>query len=40
MDMRDFKHKLTAVFSADVAAYSRLMREDEPPILETLEAYK
>ena len=35
-----FKRKLTAVFSADVAGYSRLMGEDEAATLTTLEAYK
>jgi adenylate cyclase len=40
MNTPDFKRKLTAVFSADVAGYSRLMGEDEAAILKTLEAYK
>jgi adenylate cyclase len=29
MNTQDFKRKLTAVFSADVKGYSRLMGEDE-----------
>ena len=37
---RDIKRKLTAVFSADVAGYSRLMGEDEAATVKTLEAYK
>jgi adenylate cyclase len=40
MDTQDFKRKLTAVFSADVAGYSRLMEEDEAATVKTLEAYK
>jgi adenylate cyclase len=36
----DFKRKLTAVFSADVAGYSRLMGEDEAATVKTLESYK
>ena len=40
MNTRDFKRKLTAVFSADVAGYSRLMGEDEAATVKTLEAYK
>jgi adenylate cyclase len=36
----DFKRKLTAVFSADVAGYSRLMGEDEEATVKTLETYK
>src|SRR5512136_230442 len=35
-----FKRKLTAVFSADVVGYSRLMGEDETGTLRTLEIYK
>ena len=37
---QDFKRKLTAVFSADVAGYSRLMGEDEAATVKTLESYK
>ena len=40
MNTLDFKRKLTAVFSADVAGYSRLMGEDEAATVRTLEAYK
>jgi len=40
MNTQDFKRKLTAVFSADVAGYSRLMGEDESATLKTLEAYR
>jgi adenylate cyclase len=40
MTTQDFKRKLTAVFSADVAGYSRLMGEDEAATVRTLEAYK
>jgi len=36
----EFKRKLTAVFSADVVGYSRLMGEDETATVKTLEAYK
>src|SRR4030067_2642388 len=35
-----FKRKLTAVFSADVVGYSRLMGEDETATMKTLEVYK
>jgi adenylate cyclase len=40
MNTQDFKRKLTAVASADVAGYSRLMGEDEAATVKTLEAYK
>jgi adenylate cyclase len=40
MDTQDFKRKLTAVFSADVAGYSRLMGEDEAATVKTLEDYR
>ncbi|MFO7461156.1 MAG: adenylate/guanylate cyclase domain-containing protein, partial [Desulfatiglandales bacterium] len=40
MNTKDFKRKLTAVFSADVAGYSRLMGEDEAGTVKTLEEYK
>jgi adenylate cyclase len=40
MNTQDFKRKLTAVFSADVAGYSRLMGEDEAATVKTLETYK
>ena len=35
-----FKRKLTTIFSADVAGYSRLMGEDEAATVRTLEQYK
>jgi len=40
MNTVDFKRKLTAIFSADVAGYSRLMGDDEEATVKTLEAYK
>ncbi len=40
MASEDFKRKLTAVFSADVVDYSRLMGEDESATVRTLETYK
>lgn len=40
MNTQDFKRKLTAVFSADVAGYSRLMGENEEATVKTLEAHK
>jgi adenylate cyclase len=36
----DIKRKLTAIFSADVEGYSRLMGEDELATVETLTSYK
>ncbi len=40
MATEDFKRKLTAVLSADVAGYSRLMSEDEAATVKTLAAYR
>jgi adenylate cyclase len=40
MNTEGFKRKLTAVFSADVVGYSRLMGEDEAGTVKTLETYK
>ncbi len=40
MSPEDFKRKLTAVLSADVAGYSRLMAEDETTTVKTLAAYR
>jgi TolB-like protein/class 3 adenylate cyclase/Tfp pilus assembly protein PilF len=40
MAAEDFKRKLTAVLSADVAGYSRLMSEDEAATVKTLAAYR
>ena len=35
-----FKRKLTAILSADVEGYSRLMGEDEEATVRTLTAYR
>jgi adenylate cyclase len=40
MTATSFKRKLTAILSADVVGYSRLMGEDEAGTLKTLEIYK
>jgi len=40
MTAEKFKRKLTAILSADVKSYSRLMGEDEEWTLRTLNAYK
>ena len=40
MNTQDFKRKLTAVFSADVAGYSRLMGENEAETVKTLTGYR
>jgi adenylate cyclase len=40
MNTQEFKRKMTAVFSADVAGYSRLMGDDEAATVKTLESYK
>jgi adenylate cyclase len=40
MHAEDFKRKLTAIFSADVAGYSRLMGEDEDGTVRTLTQYR
>ena len=34
------KRKLTAIFSADVAGYSRLMAEDDSATVATLQEYR
>jgi len=39
MATEDFQRKFTAVFSADVAGYSRLMGEDEEARVRTLTVY-
>jgi len=39
MATEGFKRKLTAVFSADIMGYSRLMGEDESATVKTLEDY-
>jgi TolB-like protein/class 3 adenylate cyclase len=40
MATEDFKRKLTAIFSADVAGYSRLMGDDEAATVKTLASYR
>jgi adenylate cyclase len=40
MAAEDFKRKLTAVLSADVAGYSRLMAEDEAATVKTIATYR
>jgi adenylate cyclase len=40
MTTEDFKRKLTAILSADVVGYSRLMGDDEAATVKTLETYK
>jgi class 3 adenylate cyclase len=40
MPFEKYTRKLTAVFSADVVGYSRLMGENEAATAETLETYK
>ena len=40
MQQKGFHRKLTAILSADVTGYSRLMQDDEAATLKTLEAYK
>lgn len=40
MSEKDFKRKLTAILSADVAGYSRLMAEDEASTVKTLADYR
>jgi adenylate cyclase len=40
MEPKGFRRKLTAILSADVAGYSRLMQDDEAATVKTLEAYK
>jgi adenylate cyclase len=40
MTKEDFKRKLTAILSADVEGYSRLMGEDEEATVQTLHKYK
>ncbi|MFC1532014.1 hypothetical protein ACFL7M_01430 [Thermodesulfobacteriota bacterium] len=35
-----FKRKLTTLFSADVAGYSRLMGQDEVATVETITTYR
>ncbi|MGD8687021.1 MAG: tetratricopeptide repeat protein [Syntrophobacterales bacterium] len=40
MATQDFKRKLTAIFTADVEGYSRLMREDEEATVRTITSYR
>jgi len=40
MTEEGFKRKLTAILSADVEGYSRLMGEDEDATIRTLTAYR
>jgi adenylate cyclase len=40
MTQKGFKRKLTAILSADVGGYSRLMGEDEEATVKTLTAYR
>lgn len=40
MTEENYKRKLAAILSADVAGYSRLMGDDEAATVQTLEAYK
>ena len=40
MAQEGFKRKLTAILSADVAGYSRLMGDDEAATVKTLSAYR
>jgi adenylate cyclase len=40
MEPKGFHRKLTAILSADVAGYSRLMQDDEGKTVTTLESYK
>ena len=40
MTTQAFKRKLTAILSADVKGYSRLMGEDEEWTVRTLKGYK
>jgi len=40
MTTQGVKRKLTAILSADVKGYSRLMREDEAATVSTLTDYK
>lgn len=40
MTTQDFKRKLTAIFSADVEGYSRLMGEDEEATVRTITTYR
>jgi adenylate cyclase len=40
MEPKGFHRKLTAILSADVSGYNRLMQDDEAATVKTLESYK
>jgi adenylate cyclase len=40
MSTEGFKRKLSAIFSADVAGYSRLMGDDEAATVKTISTYR
>ena len=40
MEKQGFKRKLTAILSADVEGYSRLMGNDEEATVQTITAYR
>jgi len=40
MNSEGFKRKLTAILSADVVGYSRLMGDDEEWTIRTMTAYR
>ncbi len=40
MNTQNFKRRLTAILSADVEGYSRLMRDDEDETIRTITAYR
>jgi adenylate cyclase len=40
MATQDFKRKLTAILSADVKGYSRLMGEDDQATVRTIKVYR
>jgi len=40
MEKQGFKRKLTAILSADVEGYSRLMGDDEEATVQTITAYR
>ena len=40
MEQEGFKRKLTAILSADVEGYSRLMGDDEDATIRTLRTYR
>ena len=40
MNTEKYNRKLTAIFSADVEGYSRLMRDDEDATIHTIKAYR